>query len=350
MGTLVLVGAVAILIDVGPVEQAVPDPLLLLKTNVAIVWQSVVLVLVIVSLCMLRTMRHYPIDSYSKILAYVLVAAGTNVLAASIGKLMQTASSPYPFLAVYLFFGAGNFASIAAASANTDVSLFTPMLVCVQLTLNCITGICVWQDWRVINTWVSYVMVYVLIIAGTYIISSLDLLEMVAIRKRVRRTDLTQGQVVSSFGRANVDLLNLWKTPTSEGVIDDNNEGGGEGVDPLPHTAPSVEAAALRLALRKGADKNMISAHEVIELAMMALTEQGSKNGLCRRCPPVVVEWLEGHCSIYQTYASGDSAFRRDLHVLAGMEAPPSDECPSVGLDVGAGLQAQNSNLGSPLL
>ena len=50
--------------------------------------------------------------------------------------------------------------------------------------MNQLTGLILWEDWRTIRSWVSYVGIHVLILLGTYDISSADLFEHVRETRR----------------------------------------------------------------------------------------------------------------------------------------------------------------------
>lgn len=305
VGTLVLVAAVASLVDIGPEFQEYDDPLALLTTPMAITWISICAVLALVMLVRVKFVKDLPIDSVTKLYTFSLVMASSNVLAASVGKLMQEASGAVlaMFLIVYFVMGAINFSMTTYAATVTDMTMLVPISACAQLTMNCITGLTVWQDYHVIHFWVSYIMVYILVILGAYLCASIDLLEIVAIRGRVKKTFVTEGVTVSSFGASVFSLYKIWQEPSSDDV-------------------PQAEAATegLRLALQKGADKNMIGANELIEFIIMCIEK--SDNISMETVPPTLVTWLENECEVYKLYVEKDIKFRQQLHEMAGLTLP----------------------------
>merc|ERR1712137_1292199 len=66
-----------------------------------------------------------------------------------------------------------------AAMANgtlEDPTLFVPISNGVNLVLNCFAGLFIWGDWNRLEFPLAYCMVYVLVVLGTYLVSSLDFL------------------------------------------------------------------------------------------------------------------------------------------------------------------------------
>merc|ERR1712025_1148597 len=66
----------------------------------------------------------------------------------------------------------------ARAATQTDVNLFLPLYQCLHLCLNCLAGILIWHDDKAIDHWYAYISIYVLIIVGSYEVSSLDINDM----------------------------------------------------------------------------------------------------------------------------------------------------------------------------
>ena len=104
-GTLVLVCAVIILVDVGPSEQHV-DPLPLLETLPAIVWNTVCVAICIVGALGIRSSSE---GTNLQLMSYSLAISATTVLGASIGKLMQETTGSVVYLFVALYFVIGGF-------------------------------------------------------------------------------------------------------------------------------------------------------------------------------------------------------------------------------------------------
>jgi multidrug transporter EmrE-like cation transporter len=149
VGTLVLVGAVICLVDVGPSEQKGQDVLLLLSSIESIIWIVVCVAVLIFGCYKCRALADAPMDSLSKNLAFAAVAALAGVLGASIGKLMLQGPGigPLFYLFVFLYVCAGvlNFGAAMLAASRADLGLYMPIFSCLQLWVNCLTGLVIWQ-------------------------------------------------------------------------------------------------------------------------------------------------------------------------------------------------------------
>lgn len=102
------------------------------------------------------------------------------MLSASIGKVLVKVNRDSQLalfcvlVFVYLLMSLAYFGSSAKAASTVDASLYIPVRCSLQLSLNCITGLVFWEDWRVIDATVAYGMVHVLILLGVYQCSSFD--------------------------------------------------------------------------------------------------------------------------------------------------------------------------------
>jgi hypothetical protein len=195
VGTLVLVLAVVCLLNVGPTAQPQLDPLKLILKPPAVSWLGILSVLMVAVIGLLPFVVKSPPDSFGKICTFAVLAASSNVLGSSLGKLMQSASGSTLAicLAVYAVLGIVNFGAAGVASATTDTALYLPLSICLQLSLNCVTGLMLWEDWRVIHSWEAYISVYLLILLGVYAITSVDLVFMHSLKYRLNNTKISDG-------------------------------------------------------------------------------------------------------------------------------------------------------------
>jgi hypothetical protein len=259
-------------------------------------------------------------DSLSKNLAFAAVAALAGVLGASIGKLMLQGPGigPLFYLFVFLYLCAGvlNFGAAMLAASRADLGLYMPIFSCLQLWVNCLTGLIIWQvsarwalprprlfdagfnrcvrqDWKVINSWTAYASVYILILLGVYECSSYDVVQAMALRVRFRKTKLSEGVAVSAFGRSVSALFKVWQQPE----------------------ASQQEAkAALHTALQQGAEDDAISKRELIDLAMM-LMETRERAGFGPSS--TLLSWLDSHSMHYQAYVQQDPLLKQQLQGLS---------------------------------
>jgi multidrug transporter EmrE-like cation transporter len=151
VGTLVLVGAVICLVDVGPSEQKGQDVLLLLSSVESIIWIVACVTVLLFACYKCRSLADAPMDSLSKNLAFAAVAALAGVLGASIGKLMMQGPGIGPLFYLFVFLyvtvcsGVLNFGAAMLAASRADLGLYMPIFSCLQLWVNCLTGLVIWQ-------------------------------------------------------------------------------------------------------------------------------------------------------------------------------------------------------------
>ena len=64
--------------------------------------------------------------------------------------------------------------NIIEATAVDSLIFFIPLYTLMSLVLNAILGIVVWEDWRVIESYLGYLCTFVLMLLGVYLLSDLD--------------------------------------------------------------------------------------------------------------------------------------------------------------------------------
>ena len=290
-GTLVLVCAVIILVDVGPSEQhdLLEDPLPLLETVPAIIWN-----LICVAICILGALgiRSSNEGTNLQLISYSMAISSTTVLAASIGKLMQetTGSVVYLFIALYIVLGVVNLYWSAKAAGSTDISLLMPVQSSITLALNCVTGLLVWQDWRVIEAWTSYIMVYLLILLGVYTCASeIDFVASWSLQRHLKGAMLSKGIASSSFGRAVQQLVSTWQED--------------------PHHQEQT-IPAMRDVLEKGLRSGAIKKETLLALVMRLFHGYG--------CHPSkhIIQWMENDWKYFQMYLKHDPKMRDVMYAL----------------------------------
>jgi len=288
-GTLVLVCAVIILVDIGPSEQDL-DPLPLLETVPAIIWNTTCIAICILGALGIRSSAE---GTNIQLVSYSMAISATTVLAASIGKLMQitTGFVVYIFIALYLIIGVLNLYWAATAAGTTDMSLLLPVQSSMTLALNCVTGLLVWQDWRVIEAWTSYIMVYLLVLLGVYICAAgVDFVTSWSLQRHLNGAMLSKGIASSSFGRAVQQLIQTWQNDPH------NNEA----------TIP-----AMRAVLEKGLRSGAIEKETLLELSMRLFNGYG--------CHPSkhLIKWMENDWGYFQMYIRHDPKIRDVIYSLS---------------------------------
>jgi hypothetical protein len=172
-GTYVVFFSILSLIDVGPGVQDNQDALQLLSTPTAIGWcifiTSLMLVSAVGTLAFL--LRDGSSTSFLKTNATTILVIGTCM--SNVG--MATSSKTFGSLTGGAFVGALVFYLIATAvgvlfsvvsSTACDQGIFTPLSSVALIITNMITGIIMWEDWRVINTWIAYICACLLMSCG----------------------------------------------------------------------------------------------------------------------------------------------------------------------------------------
>ena len=305
----VLVCAIACLVDVGPTEQANQTATDLLAAPPAIACIVALTAMLSVGVALWCCAARCGVGDLGKIFVLATVTATTGVLGASVGKLLQSGASGvvlYTFLAAYVVLGGLNFAGAGAAAGSVDMSLYVPVSSCLQLMLNCVAGLMIWEDGRVIRGWVAYFMVYVLVLLGVYLCSSFDFAHAASLRARFRNTKLSEGRAVSSFGRAIDALVTEWRA--AAGGLDGGGGGGG-----ALQAREARCAAALRLVLQKGVKDSSIRGEELVEFAMLLLEAPGRVGPGPSR---VLLEWLQLHSAHCRQYIANDPEFLTQLRNL----------------------------------
>jgi len=180
VGTIVLVVAIAALVDLGPTEQHGQDALELLQALPCIACLIVMSIFLLVGAISVRVYDKEPQSSMVKALSYSTLVASVASLCQSCGKLAQMELSPVPqallllisiLLTVFCMLGG------AMAAKKSDLALFVPTYYCLQLLMNLALGLFLWQDYKVIDHWIGYICVYVLVMMGSYNVAKFDLFE-----------------------------------------------------------------------------------------------------------------------------------------------------------------------------
>ena len=314
-GTLVLVCAVVILVDVGPTEQQL-DPMTLLLTPMAMGWNIVCVLLCVGGALGIRTTEP---GSHNQLLSYSLAISSSTVVGASVGKLMQEAegSIVWVFVGVYLVVGVVNLYWGAMAAASTDISLLMPVKSSLTLGLNCATGLLVWQDWRVIEAWTSYIMVYLLVLLGVYTCATgIDFVTSFALQQHIKGAMLSRGVASSSFGRAVKNLIDIWAIAPMD----------------TAQTLPAV-----RSVLEKGLRGGALTRDTLVLLCVRLFHSHGTHPS------PLLMEWMSNDWPYFQMYIEHDPAFQEQLQALVMANAEREGRASGGG---SGGLQLETRSSG----
>jgi len=313
VGTLVLASAVMILPDVGPADLAEDvNVLQLLTTRKAMLFVGACAIVLIFGLWGLA--RSWASTNDSLLFGYALVGGAGTVVSTSISKLIQMhlpSTILFIFLSLYVVLGLLCL-SIAATANGTleDPSMFVPVSAGVNLILTFIGGLCIWGDWARIDYHLSYCMVYILVVLGTYLVSHFDHLSSAhphIAEGRVHVVRHMSGRTARSMDRSELSWESL-ELAIPEHDATNPVQDSVRRLRLLWDDRPDDSAAlreALQRCLERGLDRGVIGEKDVVNLCL-ALAEQPVWPGVCR--PPPLEQWL-----------------RRSLAREEGAEAPASE-------------------------
>jgi hypothetical protein len=204
-GTYVVFFSVLSLIDVGPGTQDGQNVMKLLSHPVAAAWAIFVAIGLVVAaigtIQLLRKENHneriedrrnveseenddrsFRKDSFLVLLAGVTLS---NVAMATSGKALGYLRGIYLVIAfIYYFVSSLLGLLFSVTSATTcDQGFFTPASSVALVVVNFITGIIIWEDWQVMDTWVGYICACLLMCCGVYLLAEIDILEQYLVKR-----------------------------------------------------------------------------------------------------------------------------------------------------------------------
>ena len=94
---------------------------------------------------------------------------------------------------------------------------YIPTKMCLSLFLNAITGVLVWEDWRVIYSWLGYICTFLLMLLGVYLMSTLEFFIVVKSEQKdavVARTDSIISSMIRPETMATIEPTNLREMST----------------------------------------------------------------------------------------------------------------------------------------
>jgi hypothetical protein len=121
----------------------------------------------------------------------------SNVAMATSGKCLGYLTG-FQFSIAFLYYVVaallGLLFSVTSATA-CDQGIFTPACSVALVIVNWFTGILIWEDWRVMDTWVGYICACLLMCCGVYLLAEIDLLEQYLVRKTTRMVRLPENEI-----------------------------------------------------------------------------------------------------------------------------------------------------------
>merc|ERR1711862_630295 len=82
-------------------------------------------------------------------------------------------------------------------------STFSPMNTLATIFLNAIYGVVIWEDWKVVQSWVGYSFMLIQVVLGNYLLSDLEFFEWVD--EEAHNAQLVSAETVCHLGKVPVE-------------------------------------------------------------------------------------------------------------------------------------------------
>jgi len=303
-GTLLFALTALLLGDLSPAPHKVN--LALLAQPIAIAWAIAFIGLWVGSTVMIMRTRSLPARSSVKIMAWALHIACWGSCTDNWAKINGTfdpASTMYWVLFLpYLPTGGACMVLSVIAMAATDVALYVPANLCMQLVLNVLSGLLFWGEAERIPSMLSYIVGYMICVLAVYI--STPEMDIVASWKKsleLRSHSLSRQVAQTSFGQSVLALLQKWGQLAAPAETRSPN-------------APSLQEEtkqALEQTLNSGLDRMAFGQEHLVQLSLLLWQKKDESFGPCAD----TVSWLQG-TPYFRDYLAKDPAFG---DVLAGV-------------------------------
>ena len=194
VGTFCIAMAILTLPDVGPSDQEGQDAVTLVSQPVAIIW-TVLLMAATIACCVgmvglaRRAKQHRPASNGVSLAVYVTAQVTSAVIGTSVSKMFALAEPSVlaVLLVLAVFFAAINVVSLILAAKAVDQAMFVPMQTCATLLVNMVTGLLVWEEFKVITAWGAYFSVHAIMMLAVYLLSPSDWVQQYRNRRVMRK-------------------------------------------------------------------------------------------------------------------------------------------------------------------
>mmetsp|Transcript_25236 Transcript_25236/g.38850 ORF Transcript_25236/g.38850 Transcript_25236/m.38850 type:complete len:529 (+) Transcript_25236:64-1650(+) len=252
IGTGVIVTAAILLPIVGPTVQEDQEVQKLMQT-----WYSIIFnILLVAGMCfagfllLLKYFNKVGLSRQSAILGVLLLARSTSFTINLSYSKVFTLSPPIAGMIIAAILkvlsGAIMTGSIVMQSTSVEQNTFVPLNATCIILVNAITGIIVWEDWRVVASWLGYVTVFVQLVIGNYLLlGEIDLFG--PQNKRYGRA-LTIKRMMGNRKLANSDTDSMGDAEDSM-LKDEKVEKDDSTADNTPIPAPTSTSPAATAAM-----------------------------------------------------------------------------------------------------
>ena len=172
IGTYVIAVAAVLLIEVGPGVQEDQNFQELIEKPLAATWSLLLCIAMLLSSIPLAPGKFEvaKIQQQSKRSAVLATARATSFVLNLTTSRAFASAAPLPWLIpsiiIKVVSGIVHVRAIVVQSTAVKQAVFVPLNTIATLFVNAITGIIVWEDWKVVGDWLGYVCVYLLFFLG----------------------------------------------------------------------------------------------------------------------------------------------------------------------------------------
>ncbi|KAL1524780.1 hypothetical protein AB1Y20_019662 [Prymnesium parvum] len=191
VGTYCITCAILALPDVGPSDQPELDALDLVQAPAAVAWTIACFVATGLCCLMMISLARRPKDTPPSVMVSLVTYVTAQVMSAVIST---SASKMFPLLGGFTLLLAFAVAGVAAivnvvslilAATAVDQAIFIPSTTCFTLLTNMATGLLLWEDWRVIDRWMAYIMLHLIMTLGIVLLAPNDAIQQYSNHRRV---------------------------------------------------------------------------------------------------------------------------------------------------------------------
>lgn len=178
VGTYIVVATTVLLVVVGPQAQDDQDVERLVKEPWAAAWLLMVALGVLLSGIWIVVVDIKSLNRGAAVGLFLVLFITTEILSNSASKAMVLLDNPVEVAGLAAMFilstTFGTYGMVVQASVLPQ-TIFWPIQTMLEQTLNAVTGLIVWEDWRVVVNWAGYGTVFLLFGLGVFLVSDFDL-------------------------------------------------------------------------------------------------------------------------------------------------------------------------------
>jgi hypothetical protein len=179
VGTYVIVVAVILLPELGPTVQARQDIGILMRHWYSSLWFCLILLASFstATLLAVKDIRQLPMKTRTAILLIARAASISVNLTVSRSFILGPSESVLIlFVIIKIVTGVIYTYAIVVQSTNVEQARFVPLNAISIIAANAVTGIFIWEDFKVVQSWYGYACVFVLLGLGCDLLLSVPLL------------------------------------------------------------------------------------------------------------------------------------------------------------------------------